>query len=283
MLFALGRLGCLAVLALNLADKEVEEGEGAEDGEGVGDGDGIPDTVEAKVVGEDEDAGDEEEHLAGEAHEDALACVAYALEEVADDHLGPDEGEHHDVDAEASGGHGQDLLRLVAVSVGEEAGYHLGAELANEEADGGDACGCDDGYAEGLPDTVVLVGSPVVAHDGLHALVYAHDDHEEEEDDSVDDTIGSEGVVASVLAHALVDEQHYEAGAGVEEEGGEADDENLAYDLGLEAVDAALQMNELALPAQYEELHDEADGLGEYGGPGGSGDAGVHDPHEEPV
>ena len=234
---------CFVVFTLHLVDEQVKKGEGTEDRERIGKGNGVPHAIESEVVRQDQDTGHEEEQLAREAHEDALAGMADALEEVADNHLRTYEGKHHDVDAETARRHSQNLLRLSAVAVREEAGDQLGTEFANEEADGGYArCG-KDGKAEGLPDAVILVGSPVVAHDGLHALVHAHHDHEEEEDDAIDDTVGSEGVVASVLAHALVDEEYHEAGAGIEQEGREADDQNLTHDLRGETVDAALQMN----------------------------------------
>ena len=143
-----------------------KHGHGNKETEDIADRNGEPHAVETKVWGQQDKARDEEEHLAREALENALTSMADALEEVADDHLRSDDGEHHHIDAEPSVCH-----RYDGGIVGKEVRERVGEELAHDEACDHHHLGAGYSQPKGVPHTRVLPRAPVLAHDGMHALV----------------------------------------------------------------------------------------------------------------
>ena len=227
-------------------------------------------------MGEHQQAGDEEDELAGEREEDALAGHADALEEVDGDHLESDDGEDGYHVAQAVGGLADELF-----VGGEGARHEVGDEDADEEGGGGDGGGGKDGEAQHAVDAVELAGAVVISGYGLHALVKAHHYHDEEEGDAVGYAVGSDGEVASVGLKAFVDEYDHDAGAEVHQEGGHADGEGVGDYLALEAEGAATDVYQLALVGEYLQLPAEGYHLGQHGGRGGSADAHVEDVDED--
>lgn len=158
-----------------------------------------------------------------------------ALEEVADNHLYANEWEHQDVDTEPMVGHQGDFF-----VVREQMCQHMGTELAHDEACKNDNFGTQNGEPQRLPNTWILLGSPVVAHDGLHALVQSHHHHDEQEHYTIHNAIGRNGCVAAVLQHTFIYEQHDQAGAQVHEERTHAHGNDLADDGWAEVINASV-------------------------------------------
>ena len=200
-------------------------------------------------MGEDEYEGYEEQQLAAQREEDGLAGLSDALEEVARYHLESHDGEQEAVVAHTCHGHLNHLF------VGcEDEGYIFGEELAHHKCQRSDYCGQPDCDLEHLGHSVVGLGAIVVSGNGLHGLVESHDDHHEDEGHLVHDAVGSYRIVASVVGEAAVDEDDHKARGKVHKAGREADGEYLLHDIALELVDAALEVDELALVAQHTHL-----------------------------
>ncbi len=198
---------------MEVANLEPEKDGGVDGGEEVADGEGEPYSVEAEEVGQDKEGGHEEDELAGEGEVYALACLPYALEEVACDHLETDDGEEGHIDTHTTDGHSGE-----GAVGGEEGEDGVGEDLAEDEAEGHHDGGIEDGLVEHLAHTVVQLRTVVIAGYGLHPLVEAHDNHGEEEEHTVHYAVGSDSEVAAILDHAAIDEQHDEAGAGIHQE-----------------------------------------------------------------
>ena len=173
--------------------------------------------------------------MARDTLEDTLASVTNALEEVADDHLYAYEGEHHHIDAETAIGHSDD-----GQIVREEMGERVWEKLTHNEACDDHDLGTKDGEPQGLPYTVVLPCTPIVANDGLHTLIQSHDHHQEEEDDAVDDAVSGNGRVATVLFHAFVDKENDQTGAEVHEERTHTHGDNLSDDAWSQSIDSLM-------------------------------------------
>lgn len=88
--------------------------------------------------------------------------------------------------------------------VGEHTGHEVGKEVAQNEAEGGDAYGAHDVQFQCPDDAVELTGAVVVAHDGLHALVESVHNHHEEHQHAVHDAVGADGDIAARFLRALL-------------------------------------------------------------------------------
>ena len=228
----------------------------------VRDGHGPQHAVEAPPVGQQGKQGRKEQQLARKAKEDALSGMADALEEVSDDNLYAHDGEHGRNDAE---------------SVNRERGelgtrpedFHDGSghEFGYQEGGGGYHASANHAKAQHGPYAVVEVGSPVVSDNRLHALDESEDNHYEEEEDAVDDSIGSDGHVSAVLEQLVVAQENHQTAARIDQEGAEADGQRLPHDVGLERIDAAAQVEQFVLAAEELQLPHQRDGLGQDGGP----------------
>lgn len=104
--------------------------------------------------------------------------------------------------------------------VGEHTGHEVGKEVAQNEAEGGDAYGAHDVQFQCPDDAVELTGAVVVAHDGLHALVESVHNHHEEHQHAVHDAVGADGDIAARFFEGIVDKDDDDAGADVEQERG---------------------------------------------------------------
>ena len=199
--------------------------------------------------------------MAGQGEEEAHLGQADVLEEVADDYLCPDDGEHGHADAQAVGCH-----VYQHVVAGEDGRHGVGQQLADEEAAGGDAHAPGDGQAQGLLHAVGLAGAEVVADDGLHAHGQAHDNHQVEHQEAVDDAVGADGHVAPVVAQGVVDDDDDDAGRHVHQEGGHADGEDVAHDAPLQMQEASLQADVVMLVEKVVQHPKHADELRDDGG-----------------
>lgn len=85
-------LSCRDELAVEAAHHHPEGQDGYEEGQHVGGGDGGPHAVDAPVVGQDEEEGEQEDQLAGQRQEDGELGFADGLEEVLDHYLAADYG-----------------------------------------------------------------------------------------------------------------------------------------------------------------------------------------------
>ena len=261
-------------LALKRSDLQIEEDGGVEGGEAVADGQAEPDAIELREpqvwddLWQDEQGRHEEDELAREREVDALAGLTDALEEIACDHLETDDGEEGYIQAHTVGRDG-DEIRVGGESFHDE----FGKNLTYEEPRGHHQGGIADGLEEDFLDTVVLLGTVVVAGDGLHPLVEAHDDHGEEEEHAVDDAVGAHGQVAAIFHHAAVDEQHNEARAGVHQERREADAEDTADDVGAQRPGVTTHVHNLRRAREDPQLPRQRDALRDDGGDGGTLDA----------
>ena len=103
-------------ITLKLLNLQIEEDGGVEGGEEVAHGQGEPNAIELgeaqgrRNLRQDEEGGHEEDELTRKGHIDALTSLADALEEVARDHLEPDDGEEGHVDAHTMGCDGDKFI-----------------------------------------------------------------------------------------------------------------------------------------------------------------------------
>ena len=209
-LHADARFAYLVLIVVELPEEDCRK----EGGYAVCCGDAYPYSVCAPIVGEDEQEGTEEDELAADGYEDAFLGHADALEEVGCDDLESYYRRHEDDDFHASGCH---ICQLGII--GEHHDGVLWEELTDDEGEAHGDGGKEYGLAQHFVDSVGLLSSEVVACYGLHALADAHDGHDEEEGDAVDNAVGCYGYVASVFGQSLIDEDDDEAGAELHAEG----------------------------------------------------------------
>lgn len=161
--------------------------------------------------------------------------------------------------------------------------HGFGYEFGTEEEAGGDDGGAECGLAEDREHTVVALCAIVVSDDRLHTLVESHDNHTEDEGDPVDDAVGADGEVASVLEQLVIDDDDDGASCQVHEAGRESDSEHVGYDSFLEVEDVSLYSQFLFGSAEDSELPDDGDELCDYGSDGGTLYATMEDKDEDGV
>ena len=114
--------------------------------------------------------------------------------------------------------------------VGREEAYNeFWEELADQEAEG---CDTDTPFCCQLRHVdyaMELSGAEIVSCDRLHSLVESHDDHDEEEYDTVHDAVGSDRHVATVFFQSPVDQQDDKARAEVHQERRHPDRDDCVY------------------------------------------------------
>ena len=147
-------------------------------GSRIGDGHGVPYPLKwvAEDVWEEEEAGQEEDELAGEAEEDAFCGISDALEECSADDLHADEGEEEYGDVQSVCGC---LYHFLGVC-GKQPYEGLREESAENESGGADNGGRHNGIFQHFDKTVVALCPIVVAGDGLEGLVDANDNEDDE-------------------------------------------------------------------------------------------------------
>ena len=170
--------------------------------------------------------------------------------------------------------------------------------MANEEGDGGNTGSTYNGVLEHLDDAVVLASAVVVANDRLHTLVEAHGNHNEEQQHSIHDAVGTHIGVANiaieggtldniVLTQAAIGQQHrihkacYERGAEVEQEGGHADRDDMADDAYIETEVLPLEAQEATLGRIVVHLYHEGHKLSTHSSQGRACDAPLKDKDKE--
>ncbi len=245
--------------------------------EQIGGGEAVPDPPDAEKTGQDEQAGQEVEDLPGQRHQDRLAGHADALKKVGSDHLKPDDGKEEEDDA-----HRRDDQADQGLVGGEGRGHGVREKLADEESGGHHPGGKQDGMAEHPVHPVKLAGAEIVAGNRLHPLVYPEHDHGEEEDHPVDDPVGPDMKVASIVNQPLVDNDDDDGAGSVHQEGGQADGERVLDDPRLQAEGLPAQVDKIIAVAEKPDLPDQHQGLGADGGEAGAADAPVKHKDEEP-
>ena len=244
---------------LELADLAIEQETGKERRHQVGDGHGEPHAQfgVVKEVGQDQQAGDEENHLPCERKEDALAGLTYALEKGGGNNLHPDEGEHNHRDAQTRGRALHELRSVLGK--GRNAG--CGKELAHDKSQCGDAGGGDDGVLHHACHAVHLLCTEVVAGNGLHALIQSNHNEDNEREQTGDDAIGAHGCVAAIFGHGTGDDDAHQGCAGIDQKLWQSDEDGLAHDAPVRAEDVEREMNgvflvgkKIDLPAEHRHL-----------------------------
>ena len=178
------------------------------------------------------------------------------MEEIADDHLGSDEREDGYADAQAMGRHADE--RFVRSEYRSDG---MGEQLTDDEPAGGDAHTRNDTQAQGTLHAVQHAGTEIVAHDGLHAHRQSDYNHDVEHQQAVDNAVGADGHVASMVSQAVVDEDDDGAGRDVHQERRHADGEDAAHDAPLQSVEVAMQADGVGTPEEVVQYPQRADEL----------------------
>ena len=178
--------------------------------------------------------------MPAERKKHALLYHSEALEEVGTYDLETDNGE-----GEVHQAHAMHRQPLEFGVVGEH--RHCGSreEFEYQEAHGGHEGGPENAQPVYLLDSLAFACSEIVTGDGLHSLVDAHHDHEEEEGDPVDDAVGADSEVASIFAELLVDEHRNQTCRGIHEEGPQPYSERSTGNLGTEPEDALAEVDDI--------------------------------------
>ena len=270
--------------SLELADLQPEEHGSVERGKAVADGQREPDAIELRQAEgrherwQQQEAGHQEDELSRQGEVDALARLAYTLEEIARDHLETDDGEEGNIDAHAMSG---DVYQVGVGGEGTNDG--LGEEFADYETGSHHDGGIADGLVEHFLHTMVQLGSVVVAGNGLHTLIESHDNHGEEEEPTVVAAIGTHGKVAAILHHTSINKEHDEAGTGIHQEWRETYREDAAHDARAELPSVAPEEDDFRRTGEDPQLPAERDALRENRGNGRTTDAEVQAVDEQRV
>ena len=187
--------------------------------------------------------------MARERQEDGLVRHADALEKVGNDHLAADDEEDGHGNAESPGRQPNEFL-----IVRKERNGGTREEHAHDEARVSYDKRTFNGKVQHLQYAVVLFRAVVVAGNRLHALVEAHDDHQEKENQPVHDAVGADRQVAAIALELVVDENHHEARGYVHQERCKADRKRALRDAPVEAEVLARQVQELPFVAN--DAHD---------------------------
>ena len=206
-----------------------------------------------------ENAGHEEEELAREREENALAGHTNALEE----------GRRHDLHADHGPKEGDDFESLrrgrdEGGIFGKERHELHGEEVARRKTQGGDHSGHHEGVFHHGNQAVELARAVVVARNGEHALVESHDDEADEHGQTVANAVSPHGGVAAIALHGVHEQATDERGARVDEKLRQSDDDGLAHDAAVGTKDVAAEANHVAgareeidLPQEHRRLRDE--------------------------
>ena len=144
--------------------------------------------------------------MAADREKNTLLCHADTLEEVSGDDLKTNQWTDEDNESHTIDGEFCELLVLR-----EKADRDVREELANDKGNRHHDSSIDDGIFQHQVHTVEFACTIVVASNWLHTLTNAHHHHHKQEGDTVNNTVGSYGEVASMRLQTLVDENHYEA------------------------------------------------------------------------
>ena len=110
-----------------------------------------------------------------------------------------------------------------------------------------------------------------------------YDNHDEDEQDAVDDTIRTDSQVTPVLSKSAVDEDYDEASATVHQEGRHADGESILDDFLFQAVNATFELDKLLGAAEDAHLPQQRDDLCQNRGRGSAAYAHVHPVNENRI
>ena len=255
-----------------------EEDGGCDGGGQVGNRDAYPDAQRPQPGRKQQQAGHQEQHLAGQREEDGFLRHADGDKEVGGDHLEADnreDGEDHMQPVNRRG----DQLRVAREHPDDKGGE----ELAAEEPRRGHADGPFHGQLRHLRHARVKPGAVVVTGNGLHPLIEAHDNHDEQEDDAVHDAVSADGHVASVCFQAAVNQDDDQAGAEVHQERRQADVEDAFDDFCFHPINAFLEVEELRRVGKMDKLPHQRDDLRDDGCPCRPFDAPAEAENEERV
>ena len=126
-------------------------------------------------------------------------------------------------------------------------------ELANDKGNRHHNGCIDDGIFQHQVHTVEFACSIVVACNRLHTLTNAHHHHHKQKGDTVDNTVGSYGEVASMRLQTLVDENHHEARTKLHAERRNANLQNVVDNAFLQSINASFEVDRLFRIAEYDD------------------------------
>ncbi len=235
-----------------------KDDEGDDDGKDICRGKTVPHARIPPVFRQDDQGGDEEDQLPRCREKDGELGLADGLEEVPDDNLPAHQRVGERGQPQPRDGKGGQLSLGI-----EDGGDVVRENLADEEAQRGAGRAPDDSVFESLPDSVEVTCSVVVADNGLHPLGDADDEHDEEEQDAIDDAIGTNGQVSPSAHEAAVDDDGDSTGTGVHQEGGHADGDDGQDDAPAKAVDSRAKVDGTTPFAEMEDDPHQTDGLGD--------------------
>lgn len=197
------------------------------------------------------------------------------MEECGRYYLHPDQGEEQHDDAQAVGGCIDERGRVF----GKDTHHRPGKEHAGQEARSRDDGGGVDGVFEHCDETIHLLCAVVVARDGLHTLIEPDDDEDHQHDEAVGDAKRADRHIAAILRHATRDDDAYQAGASIDQELRQADEQCVAHNAAVGADGASLEADEVVGLGEKAKLPQQHHGLCRDGGQGGTTDA--HVEHED--
>jgi hypothetical protein len=237
-----------------------------------------PDAIQFPPFRQNGEQRDEEEHLSGNTEEDALSCVSDTLEKVSDDHLCAYQREscYNKVECPYS------LLGQFRAST-EDVNHWSWYQFTRQKSHKGNARRSDDAVSQYQEYSVILACSPVVSDDGLHALHQSEDDSGEKKDNAIDDTVGTDGHIASVFKQSVVADEYNQTGTAVHQEWTKTDSQTLADDIEPQTVDTMAQMQQFCWSIEEPELPTECDELGDNRCPGNAFYAPMEHEDEERV
>ena len=262
---------CLSPQSLHLPDDH-DRGDGR--GRQVGGRAGQPDAVYPQKRRQDQQQGDEDDHLAQQVEEHGDPGLAYGLEEA-----GADDLEAHYREGGQKDAHPTDTyLHQERVAAVEQADEQAGEELDPQETGGGDGGGRRCRQLEGPLDPLKLPGAVVEADDRLGGHVDGDDAEDYHHGHAVDDPHGPHRQVAAVPYKLEVEQGADDAPGQLHGEGRHPDGEYPQRDPPLRPQVGGPEPERTAAP---EKMGQHPKTGGRHGDDGGQGRPGHPHPQDE--
>ena len=277
--FLLGEVGVF--LVEDAGEEEVDDEVGEQRAENICHHLGEPDARAAPPERQQQQAGHQHQELAGDVQEHAHNRPPDALEKVADDDLGADQGEGQAHDAQAARGQGDELGGVGILLLHEGAHHGLGVELDTHPAEQREHEGGAHRIVEHAAHAAVVAYAQVIARDGLQPLRNAHHDHGYAEQHAVHDAVGPHAHGAFIAQELGVEDDNHQAAAEVHEAGRQPQQADAPHDGPAELPHVPAEVDDAA-PVQKVRQHPQhAHGLPGGGGQGGAGHPPLQHPDEE--
>ena len=198
-----------------------------------------------KIPGQDQQTGNQYQHLTGDRQKDSFTRHPDALEEVRRHHLEPDyrKEQHHNP---------KSFGRLTdQFFVGSKDRYgQAGDQHSHQETRSCYNGGSVNGKLQHTGHPGIEPGAEIISGYGLHPLVQPHHNHHKQENKTIDNTKRTDSKISAIFFQPLVNQDYDKTRRKVHQERSHTDGERVEYDFPFQPENAPMKMEQLFLIAE---------------------------------